>query len=236
MSTDNDDLVGQRLTALEERANEADRKTAIDERLADSVDRLSGETASLHTVLRKVDDQQRHLSRLDEAVDEKASKGAVIDVVRENKRERRRQLKRVYILVGLGLLIALSASVGGAWLTDKHLQDCVLHGPDSAMEERFCGITFPGHEHPPEISLEGLLARSLENQINAVRATRMGCERAQQRVKIEIDKERRLAEVDTEAARTAHASAAVALEATLIDCTTQYPLPGPNNPMLKDGD
>lgn len=194
-------------------------------RLSAGVEQLGVSTAALTQVLLAVDEQARNIARVDRKAEQVAftaeERAATAHI------ERKLFLRRTYLAALATMVLTVGAVIGGAWLTDKHLQDCVLHGPKNAAERAFCNTTFPGHDHPEELSLDELLAAGSANQLRAVLAQRDGCERVQARVRIEIEKERALAVTDLPETRAAHARAAASLEPTLIDCDAEYPLPLP---------
>lgn len=212
----------ERLASLERFAAAVTVRQGDEDQLQQGVSRLSKETSSLNLILNKVDEQQQQLKNLEHG---KASKEDLVGVEQRERYERRQNLLKTYRLLSGALLISILGIIGGAQMTDYHFQKCVLHGPNNDAEKTFCNTIFPGHDHPKEVSLDALLKKGEEEQVQAIMDSRRGCERTQARVQANIDRELELAQVDSEPTRPAHARSAETLKASLINCAEEYPLP-----------
>jgi hypothetical protein len=216
------DNTEQRLASLERFAEAVTTRQDGEDQLQQGVTRLSDETSALNSILTKVDAQQQQLRDLDKG---KASKTDLEEVEKRDRHERKQNLLKTYRLLSGAMLISIMGIIGGAQLTDYHFQQCVLHGPNNSPERNFCNTIFPGHDHPEDLSLDSLLESGDAQQIAAIKNSRRGCERTQLRVQAEIDRSLILAQVDTPTTRPAHAKAATALKASLVNCEEEYPLP-----------
>lgn len=211
-----DATVDQRIKRLERMAESVRELQEEDGRLTAGVKRLGDNTEALTKVLRAVDDQARSIARVDkrtEAVETKA--------VRAEERahaERKAFVRRAYLAAALTSAFALIAVIGGAWLTDAHLQRCLIDGPISSDTEQMCDVTFPGHDHRSGESIQDILT---ERTVQV----RAGCERDNQRVRINISQTERLRQLVTDPRVAAALDATLAdFRAILVDCEKAYPL------------
>lgn len=223
--------VEQRLAALENFASELADTHERDERLVSGVERLTDETGALNRVLTQVDAQQRELQRIGKEASEAKKESSSANRSAEASAfaaeaaratasiERRMFLRRLYASAAAVITAVILAVIGGAWLTDAHLQNCLIDGPRGADETRFCNVSFPGHDHPEGESIEGLILQ----QTLQVRA---GCERDNARVQASISQTNKVrALAGSPAVQAALDETIQDFEELLVDCDAAYPLP-----------
>lgn len=229
-----------RVEALEEMAIAYAEQAAVEDRLASGVERLGGEVGGLNSILTKVDEQQQELRRISAVANEAKSESTLANRSAEAAAldaeataataviERKLFLRRLYYIAGTVLVLMLVTVVSGAWLTDRHLQECQISGPNTEWQRKVCNITFPGHDHPTDRSLEALLRSGAQRQYEQALNSRKGCERNLVRTQSAIDRETRLAQAsDNPVIKSIHLETVRSLRATLVDCVTAFPVPSP---------
>lgn len=221
----------QRVEALEALAIEYAEAAQQESNLLSGVNRLGSEVGGLNAILTQVDEQQQLLAQFGRVAhaakaesssanrNAEASAFAAEEARATAKIERKLFLRRLYTSLGTAVVVAVAAVIGGAWLTDRHLQKCLIDGPTTDDQQNVCNVTFPGHDHPQGESIQAILLRQVE-------ASRAGCERDNVRVRTNISQtEQILALMPPGRGRTTLEQTVRDFQEIITDCDAAYPLP-----------